>query len=436
MNIATLTAAALLPAVAIAAGFESASQTVNQTGLDLFRLVASAEPNANALISPYSIQSALAMTYAGADGDTRAEMARVLQFPADDAPLAASFKELRVGLDNAVAKSAQAIAAQEAAPRGFARRNGAAAPVEPTSNPVQPIEWYVANRLFGQPDYAFRPAFLDLVRDSYSAPFQTLNFKAGPEPARLFINQWVAEQTKDKIIDLLPPPPPPIITEGTRLVLVNALYLKAPWAKGFVKQMTRNQPFKVHGTTPVSVPMMSKGEQMGYAKREGYTAVTLPYLGGELQFLILLPDDPAGVNALVAGITPENLRENASLEIRQVALSLPKFKLQGPSMDLAQNLQKLGMKTAFDQPLGSANFDRMAPRKPTDYLYISAVIHKTFINLDEEGTEAAAATAVVMGRSGAPPQSTVVRVDHPFLFAIQHRESGMCLFLGRVTDPR
>jgi serpin B len=432
MNTATLAAVALLPVAALAADYESAAQSTNQTGLDLFRLVASADPGANALISPYSIQSALAMTYAGADGVTRAEMARVLHYPADDAALAASFKELRAGLDNAVAKSAQAIAAN----RG--RRAGAAAPVEPQASPVQPIEWHVANRLFGQPGYAFRPAFLNLVRDGYSAPFQPLDFKAAPEPARLLINQWVAEQTKGKILDLLPPPPAKIITEDTRLVLVNALYLKAPWAKAFVKQITRDRPFKVRGTTPAFVPTMTNNDQLGYAKREGYTAVTLPYLGGELQFLILLPDDPAGVAALAASITPTNLRENTKLESRQVTLSLPKFKLEGPSMELAENLKLLGMKTAFDEPPGSANFDRMAPRKPSEYLYISKVIHKTFIALDEDGTEASAATAVVMSRRGGgpPASSVVVNVDRPFLFAIQHRASGACLFLGRVTDPR
>ncbi len=412
------------PVAVFAADYVSAAQSTNQTGLDLFRLVASTDPSANALISPYSIQSALAMTYAGADGETRSEMARVLHYPADDETLATAFKQLRDVLDVALDNSVQIAAAR----RG--RQRGATAP-------VQPIEWRVANRLFGQSDYEFRPAFLDLLRDSYSAPLQPLDFKAAPEAARLFINQWVAEKTKDKILDLLPPPQARIITEQTRLVLVNAIYLKVPWETPFSRQRTSDQPFKVRGTTPVNVPTMRMDDRMGYAKREGYTAVTVPYLGGELQFLILLPDDPTGVYSLAASITSAELAENAKLDLQPVTLSLPKFKVQGPSLELAKNLKLLGMKTAFDEPRGSANFDRMAPRKPGGYLYISEVIHKTFLALDEDGTEASAATSARGGAGGGPQrQPPEVLVNHPFLFAIQHRDSGACLFLGRVTDPR
>lgn len=416
------------PAPAFATNFESAATSVNQTGLNLFWLVSSADPDSNVLLSPYSIQSALAMTYAGADGETRAEMARVLNFPDDDAVLADSFNGLHANLADAVTKSAQAIAARVDGVRRGTRAGSVASAAS-----VQPIEWHVANRLFGQPDYEFRPVFLDMVRDRYTAPFQPLDFRADPEPARLFINQWVAEQTKDKILDLIPPR---TLGEATRLVLVNALYFKAPWETSFRLQSTQYQSFKVRGTTPVDVPTMRQNELLGYAKRKGFTAVTLPYLGGALQFLILLPDDPAGVDALAAAITPATLRENAQLETQRISLSLPKFKIQAPTIKLAETLKTLGMKTAFDLPSGSANFDRMAPRKPKDYLFISEVLHKTFLSLDEEGTEAAAATAVIMLGRGGPPRSTEVRVDHPFLFAIQHRESGMCLFFGRVTDPQ
>lgn len=177
----------------------------------------------------------------------------------------------------------------------------------------------------------------------------------------------------------------------------------------------------------------------GYAKREGFTAVSLPYTGNDLQFLVLLPDEINGLHGLESKLTAQMLAECAKLETRDVDLHLPKFKIELPTIALARNFEALGMKTAFDQPRGSANFDRMAPRKPNDYLFISQVFHKTFIAVDEKGTEAAAATAVAMMAATAlvpKPQPVEVKVDRPFLYAIQHVPSGVCLFLGRVTDPR
>jgi serpin B len=185
---------------------------------------------------------------------------------------------------------------------------------------------------------------------------------------------------------------------------------------------------------------MRKQFSLPYAKHDGFTAVALPYAGRDLQFLILLPDAPDGLAALEKELTPELLAGCATMNSQLVSLELPKLKFQPPTLSLGGALQALGLKTAFDQPRGSANFDRMAPRKPNDYLFIGEVFHKTFLALDEEGTEAAAATAVAMvaglGIFSTPPQPIVVKVDHPFLFAIQHREGGACLFLGRVTDPR
>ena len=178
----------------------------------------------------------------------------------------------------------------------------------------------------------------------------------------------------------------------------------------------------------------------GYDQRDGYAAITLPYFGGSLQFLILLPDKPDGLAALERVMTPDALASCTNLARRDVILHLPRFKIEPPSLPLGAALRGLGMTTAFDQPRGSADFGRMAPRKPEDYLYISEVIHKTWLSLDENGTEAAAATAVMI-RAGAmlrpnPPPPVEVRVDRPFLFAIQHVPSGACLFLGRLEDPR
>jgi serpin B len=184
---------------------------------------------------------------------------------------------------------------------------------------------------------------------------------------------------------------------------------------------------------------MSLSHSLGYVRREGGSVVTLPYAGGELQLVIWLPDARDGLAALEAGLKPPMLAECAQLPEQRVNLHLPKFKLEPPLMPLGKAMRSLGMLTAFDMPKGSANFDRMAPRRPDDYLCISEIFHKTFLKLDESGTEAAAATAAAMMAEGmmrpvAPPVE--LRVDHPFLFAIQHRATGACLFLGRVTDPR
>jgi serpin B len=186
--------------------------------------------------------------------------------------------------------------------------------------------------------------------------------------------------------------------------------------------------------------MQKRSDHFGYAKRDGYTAVSLPYAGDDLQFLVLLPDETNGLRALESKLTGDTLASCAKLEKREVNLHLPRFKLQPPTMALAEKFEALGMKTAFDKPQGSANFDRIAPRKPDDYLYISQIFHKTFIAVDEKGTEAAAATAVAMMAGTAlrspPPPPIEVKVDRPFVYAIQHVPSGVCLFLGRVTDPR
>jgi serpin B len=221
------------------------------------------------------------------------------------------------------------------------------------------------------------------------------------------------------------------------MVLVNAIYLKAPWAQEF-SIWTKPAPFHVKRGAPRKVPTMMRHASFGYARRDGFRVVTVPYTGAEVQLLILLPDKTDGLAALEAAVTPELLRSCASLTDTEVILHLPKFKIEPPLFRLGKVLQELGMKSAFNQPVGSANFDRIAPRKPADYLLLSEVFHKTFLELDEKGTEAAAATVVIAAPGGRPqpgPKPIEVRVDRPVLFAIQHRPSGACLFLGRVTNP-
>ena len=360
------------------------------------------------------------MTFAGADGDTRAEMARVLHFPSDSSSVAPSFASLQHSLEEMSVKTAELTKKSKE-----------------FGGPSEPITLTIANHLFAQKGYDFRQDFLSMVKQNYGAAFEPIDFTANPAAAAQHINQWVADQTRDKIRDLIPAN---ALNKLTRLVLANALYLKAAWADAFTTKSTQAEPFHVAGGAPMNIPMMRKTARFGYAKREGFSAISLPYVGNDLQFLVLLPDNVNGLREVESKLTADVLAECAKLQTQDIDLHLPKFKLEPPTIALAETLQALGMKSAFDIPRGSANFDKMAPRKPNDYLYISNVFHKTFIAVDENGTEAAAATAVVMMRAtaiaGPKPPPIEVKVDRPFIYAIQHVPSGLCLFLGRVADPR
>jgi serpin B len=401
-----------------APNFDLAAKATNELGIDLQRQLATGDENL--CISPYSIESALAMTFAGADGETRTEMARVLHFgDATDVP--ASFSALQHSLEQMSAKTSELV-----------KRS------KKFGGPSEPITLNIANRLFAQKGYQFRDAFLALVKQYFGGAFEPLDFVADPAGATQRINKWVADQTRNRIRDLIPGG---ALDQTTRLVLANALYLKAPWASEFSKNVTQPEAFFVRGGGPVDVPMMRKrNNRFGYAKREGFIVVSLPYAGEELQFVILLPDEINGLRQLESKLSGDVLASCARLEKRDVDLHLPRFKLTPPTITLAKQFEALGMKTAFDQPKGSADFDKMAPRTPKDYLYISQIFHKTFIDVDEKGTEAAAATAVAMlagtALRPAPPPPIEVKVDRPFVYAIQHVPSGVCLFLGRVTDPK
>jgi serine protease inhibitor len=400
-----------------ATSFDLAAKATNDLGVDLYRQLPTGDENL--CISPYSIDSALAMTFAGADGETRTEMARVLHFP-NESDIPAAFSALQHSLEQMSAKTAELV--QKSKEFG---------------GPSEPITLNIANCLFARKGYHFREAFLSLVKQNFGGAFEPLDFVTDPAEATLRINKWVADQTRDRIRDLIPRG---ALDKTTRLVLANALYLKAPWANEFSRNATQPEPFFVRGA-PVDVPMMRKTDKnFGYARREGFTVVSVPYTGNDLQFLVLLPDDIDGIRGLETKLNGDMLAAFVKLEKRDVDLHLPKFKLEAPTITLAKQFEALGMKTAFDQPKGSANFDKIAPRTPNDYLYIWQIFHKTFIAVDEKGTEAAAATAVAMLAGSAlrpaPSPPIEVKVDRPFVYAIQHVPSGVCLFLGRVTDPR
>ena len=393
----------LLPLLMItfsASAGTTAAHAVNEGGLRIFRAVE--KKDANLCLSPYSIQAALAMTYAGARGTTMNQMAAALDFPENPAELADGFQKL----DAALAASRE--------------RCG------------KDTSFHIANRLFGASGFSFRPAFLEILKRQFLAPLEEMDFQGDPARAAGLINQWVEGQTEKRIRNLIPAN---ALDRTTTLVLANALYLKIPWAEEFPAGATKELPFLVCGRDTATVPTMSRTDSFGYAELPGFQAVGVPFRGGQFQFLILLPDKGGSAGLPSAGL----LEKCANLPRRDVSLFLPKFRLEPPTLSLGDALKSLGVKDAFDIPRGSADFDGMAPRKPDDYLYLSDVFHKTFFALDEKGVEAAAATAVVMMRATCMPiqrDPVEVRVDRPFLFAIQHVPTSTCLFLGKITDPR
>lgn len=391
------------------------AQSINALGLDLYR-VESGKPG-NLLLSPYSIASALAMTSAGADGATEVEMQRVLHLPGDRTASGAAFL--------ALASQLQAMVARSGKDAAFAAKH---------DRPFTPIQFSVANRIFPQSGLGLKPAFSAHLQKFFASTVTEQDFQQDPERAREFINAWVAAQTHGKITDLLPLGG---VTPATRLVLVNALYLRASWSDPFEASDTEPREFSPTVGERFKVPTMYLHKNLAYTRGEGYAVVVLPYEGGDLQFVLVVPDARDGLMEIERKLTAAAFSAWTQLEGHDVDLYLPKFTLEPPTLPLKDSLVKLGMKMTFNDPVGSANFERMTPSP----LSISAVYHKTWLALDEAGTEAAAATAVVMASPGsardeAPPRPIEVHADHPFLFAIQHVPSGACLFLGRMVDPR
>src|SRR5213595_480817 len=283
-----------------AADSDVAATSTNELAVDLHRQLATGDENL--CISPYSIESALVMTFAGGDGETRTEMARVLHLT-NDSTVPASFAALQHSLEQMSTKTAELVKQSKK-----------------FGGPSEPITLNIANRLFAQKGYAFREAFLSLVKQNFGGAFEPLDFIANPAAATQHINKWVADQTHDRIRDLIPGG---ALDKTTRLVLTNALYLKAPWADPFQENATQPETFLVHGNAPTDVPMMRKTDKrFGYAKREGFTAVSLPYAGDDLQFLVLLPDDVNGLHALESKLRADMLAGCANLEKRDVDLHL------------------------------------------------------------------------------------------------------------------
>jgi serpin B len=369
------------------------------------------ESEGNLFFSPYSVSTALAMTYAGARGQTQEQMARVLCFPTS----AQVLQEL-------------GAAGQPLAPEQFAQAFGRIVKDLNARGGQNKYELRVANALWGQKGYEFLPQFIELVEKQYEGKLQTVDFVAATEQARRTINAWVEKQTNDKIKDLISPG---LLDALTRLVLTNAIYFKGNWARQFEKKETQDAPFTLPDGSTVQVPMMNQQAEFGYAQIESLQVLEMPYVGEELSMVVLLPKEQAGISTLEKSLTGENLTKWLdAIRKREVIVSMPKFKMTS-KFGLNDVLRSMGMIDAFSD---SADFTGMTRRRD---LFISAVIHQAYVDVNEEGTEAAAATGVTMRvLSVGPNQTPIFRADHPFLFLIRDKASGSILFLGRMMDPR
>lgn len=355
----------------------------------------------NVFYSPTSIAIALDMAAAGARGDTAQQMQKVLHLGTDPAKTNASAGHLLASWSTSSDSG-------------------------PTLN--------VANRLWGQQDYAFLPDYLQITRDSYGAELAPVDYKKASDQARTAINTWVADKTNQKILNLIPAG---VLTAQTRLVLTNAVYFKGTWAHAFKKESTKTEPFKT-ATGSVTVPMMHENVSASYADLPHAQLLSLPYKGDAmhaLSMVIALPKAGSTLAAAEADLDATAVSKWISSEtVHSVNVSLPKLKIES-QFELAPTLQQLGMPLAFTN---QADFTGMSAAKGDDALKISNVIHKAFVDVNEDGTEAAAATGVVMSTKAAmaPTQTPIeMKVDHPFFFFIRDDKSGAILFAGKIENP-
>jgi serpin B len=359
----------------------------------------------NIVFSPFSIRTALGMAQAGARDETEAQMREALCISSSDETLHAAFAET-------------------------VERLNAAGGGE--------YEMTVANSLWGQDGTPLQPGFLDLIARHYRGAMNLVDFRRGAEAARKTMNQWVEDKTRKKVRELIPSG---AVDAVTRLVLVNAVYFKGKWMLQFRKAATRDEPFHVEGGGKVQASLMHQREEVKYLQAGGYQAVDLVYRGGDLSMLVLLPDRKDGLRDLENTLSARLLHDCvAQMRTREIKLFLPRFQITWGTVDVRDQFAALGMPLPFTRL--QADFSGINGHKPPheDSLFISAIYHKALVETSEEGTEAAAATAVVMRpraalRPSKPPPVPIFRADHPFLFAIRDRKSGTILFLGRMADP-
>lgn len=354
-----------------------------------------AVPGANLFFSPFSVDAALSMTSLGARGDTASEMRALLGIPELDTSYHQAFGELLADLTGAHRG------------RGY--------------------QLYLANRLFGQERMAFAPAFTDATSNLYHAPLQAVDYQADPEGARDLVNGWVSDNTQGEIDELIPSG---IIDADTRLTLVNAIYFQASWATAFDAKSTQSEPFLLESGAQKSVPLMHRKGRFQVAEDDLFSALSLDYTDAELRMLILLPRARGGLAQAEAALDGPRIRALASaLREEERVLSLPRFEVRS-ELALVPTLKTLGMRAAFDA--NRADFSGMLAPHAQERLYVKDVLHQGYVRVDEAGTTAAAATAVIVNTRAAVP---AFRADQPFVFAIQDKLTGSLLFVGRIADP-
>ena len=368
----------------------------NAFAFDLYRSLQAQDENL--IYSPYSISLALAMTYAGARGETESQMAQTLHFLPQDG-LHPAFNALDLQL----------------AERGKA-----------ASNEETPLQLNIANAVWAEQTYPFLQNFLDTIALNYGAGVRLADFINQYEAVRKEINDWVSDQTEEKIKDLIPEG---VLNSDTRMALVNAIYFKANWLGPFEAESTQDAPFHLLDGSEVNVLMMRNDTFIPYATGDGWQAIELAYQGGTAAMDIIVPD--AGRFEEVESSLDDQTVSTilSSLQPASVSLGLPKFKFES-EFGLADQLKAIGMTDAFEPD--RADFTGMSERKD---LYISAVVHKAFVAVDEKGTEAAAATAVIVGVASAPLDNVTLTIDRPFIFIIRDIPTGQILFIGRVLNP-
>jgi serpin B len=340
------------------------------------------------------------MAYAGAAGTTQSELASSLHLPKG----------------NSQAQIHQAMNSL----RGTWK----------ASNKKQGFRLHLANRCWGQAGFEFQPEFMKVTREQYGAELARLDFPKDPEAARRTINQWVESQTENKIQDLIPSAGP---LASARLVLTNAVYFKGDWSEPFDTKRTKDAEFHISPTQRIKTPMMYQQDDFRYAAMDGVQILELRYGDGSLSMIVLLPEKVDGLADFESKLDLELLKQwTGRVRQQSVEVFLPKFRSTS-QFELADALESLGMKSPFDASL--ADFSGITGGKD---LFLSAVIHKAFVEVNEEGTEAAAATAALLAPAAAvqePPKPAVFRADHPFVFLIRDNRNGSVLFMGRVTDP-
>lgn len=378
----------------------------NAFAFDFYRQV-TAGSDTNLIFSPFSISQAFAMLMAAARENTERQMADTLHY----------------------------TLAQDALHPAFAALNTALVDREPPADPAtsgEPLQLNIANSIWAQDGFPFQDSYISLLDTFYNGGLRLMDFVGAPEEARETINSWIEDETEDKIQDMIPPG---TLGSDTRMVLVNAIYFKGSWLHAFVEGATEDDTFTLLDGSTVTVPMMFLHERLSYLRGENFQAVVLPYAGGDMAMLVLLPDEGQfeAVQSTLDGDQFAML--SATLSAQEMDLYMPRFTFE-TALDLTESLPAMGMTDVFDGAVSNLTgmFD---PAAGSGNLYVSAALHNAFIGVDEAGTEAAAATVIAVAETAMlmPEEVVELRLDRPFIYAIFDRQTGAILFLGQVMNP-